>query len=216
MTMTYSESVSAVARSQARFEATLATLTDEQARELSALPGWTRGHVATHLCRNADALNRLAVGVLTAAPGVMYPGGTEARDAAIEEGADRPAALLAADAHFAGMRAVDSLRRLDELSRDNDGLLDTPLAWRRPVTARDLPVMRWNELEIHHLDLAAGYTAQDWPADFVTEALAAQLPLLSAAAPDLPVPDLPPAELLAWLFGRPPRAGLPAPPPWPF
>jgi maleylpyruvate isomerase len=34
--------------------ATAAALTDGQAREASLLPGWSRGHVLTHLARNAD------------------------------------------------------------------------------------------------------------------------------------------------------------------
>ena len=28
--------------------------------------------------------------------------------------------------------------------------------WRTPVTARELPILRWRELEIHHVDLATG------------------------------------------------------------
>ena len=34
-------------------------LTDDQAREPSLLPGWSRGHVLTHLARNADAMVNL-------------------------------------------------------------------------------------------------------------------------------------------------------------
>ena len=31
-------------------------LTEDQARGLSRLPGWTRGHLLTHIARNADGL----------------------------------------------------------------------------------------------------------------------------------------------------------------
>ena len=123
MTVDHGELLDLLGQSHARLEATMGGLTDEQAREPSLLPGWSRGHVATHLCRNADALRRLALGVLGGEQAEMYPGGPDARNAAIEEGADRPAALLAADHDFAGSRLLGILRLLPE------ELLDT----RRPV-----------------------------------------------------------------------------------
>ncbi len=208
--MTYADVVTAVAESHARVESAVADLTDQRAREASLLPGWSRGHVITHIARNADALNRFAIGVLTGVPGEMYPGGPDARNAAIEEGAGRPASLLAADLHFASSRAVDTLRNITE------DLLDTPIRWRKPITARDLPVLRWRELEIHHVDLAVGYAPISWPDPFVEETLETELPALAEFAPGVDVPDLPDAELLAWLVGRPTRDGLPELPSWPF
>ncbi|GAA4490700.1 maleylpyruvate isomerase family mycothiol-dependent enzyme [Rhodococcus olei] len=210
MTLSYTEVVDLVAQSQARVEATLATLTESQARGASALPGWSRGHVATHLARNADGLRRFTIGVAAGTPREMYPGGPDARAAAIEEGADRPVDLLTADVRFAGRRLVDDLRGLDA------DLLDTPVPWRKPVRARDLPVLRWRELEIHHVDLDLGYGCADWPAEFVESTLGSQLPELAAVAPEVEVPDLPRAELLSWLIGRPTRPGLPGLPGWPF
>ncbi|MFF0814592.1 maleylpyruvate isomerase family mycothiol-dependent enzyme [Rhodococcus sp. NPDC003318] len=210
MTLSYTEVVDRVAQSQARVEQTLDGLTEEQARGASALPGWTRGHVATHLARNADGLRRFVLGVRDGTPGQMYPGGPEARGAAIDEGADRPVGLLAADLAFAGRRLVDELRHIGA------DRLDSPVTWRKPVTARDIPTLRWRELEIHHLDLDAGYRCTDWPAEFVEFTLDSQLPELAAVAPDLVLPDLPRPELLAWLIGRPTRPGLPELPPWPF
>jgi maleylpyruvate isomerase len=53
----YTALLEEVAASQRALESTLETLTDQQAREPSRLPGWSRGHVVTHLARNADALN---------------------------------------------------------------------------------------------------------------------------------------------------------------
>jgi maleylpyruvate isomerase len=210
VTVDHDELLDQLGRSHARLNDTLAGLTDEQARQPSTLPGWSRGHVATHLCRNADAIRRLALGVLSGTPGEMYPGGQEARNSAIEEGADRPAALLAADHDFAGSRALATLRLIPA-----DGL-DTPVKWRRPIIARELPGLRWREVEIHHLDLGLDYTAADWPAQFVAATLATELPALHAAAPDVTVPDLPEHEVLAWLIGRPTRPDLPDLPSWPF
>lgn len=210
MTMAHDEALTELDESQRRVESTLASLTDAQARAASLLPGWTRGHLVSHLARNADALNRFAVGVLDGTPREMYPGGREARAAAIEEGADRPVALLAADFRFAGRRLLDSLRGI------GPDLLGTPVKWRKPVTARDIPLLRWHELEIHHLDLGLGYSCRDWPVSFVESTLESQLPELAVAAPDVTPPDLPRAELLAWLIGRPTRDGLPELPAWPF
>ncbi len=192
-------------------EASLEALTDGQTVEPSLMPGWSRGHVITHLARNSDGLNRFAIGVLTdeAVP-EMYPGGPVARAAAIEEGAGRPAELLAADFRFAGRRMLDSLRQISE------DRFETPVNYRKPVTARDIPVLRWRELEIHRVDLGLDYTAVDWPDVFVEHTLRTELPELRLFHPQVPVPDLPRAELLAWLVGRPTRDGLPPVPAWPF
>jgi maleylpyruvate isomerase len=140
----------------------------------------------------------------------MYPGGSDARNAAIEEGADRPVELLVADQNFAGSRLLEDLRRLP------GDALDTPVAWRKPITARDLASMRWKEIEIHHVDLGLRYTAADWPLEFVEATLSTELPALKETGVDVEVPDLPGPELLAWLIGRPTRDGLPAIPSWPF
>jgi maleylpyruvate isomerase len=210
MTLDHVEVLTQLRQSHARLEASLARLTEEQARGASRLPGWSRGHVVTHLCRNADALHRLAVGVVSGVAAEMYPGGPDARDAAIAEGADRPATLLVADHDFAGARLLADLRLLPS------ELLDTPVRWRRPITARDLATMRWREIEIHHLDLDLGYSAADWPPSFVEATLGTQLPELRKTGTDVEVPDLPSHELLAWLVGRPTRTGLPDIPTWPF
>ena len=44
----------AVRDASERVSVTIADLTDDGARGPSRLPGWTRGHVLTHLGRNAD------------------------------------------------------------------------------------------------------------------------------------------------------------------
>lgn len=210
--MNYDEAVQAVRKSQGALEESLDSLTDDQARGPSLLPGWSRGHLVTHLARNADGLNRLARGVLEGDETArMYPGGPDARNAAIEEGADRPAEMLIADAKFSGRRIMDSLEAMPA------ELLDTPVAWKRITEARFLPVLRWRELEIHRVDLGLGYTAADWPAEFVESTLAMELPALTAMDPEVAAPQgLTRNELLAWLIGRPTRAGLPELPAWPF
>ncbi|MGW6660148.1 maleylpyruvate isomerase family mycothiol-dependent enzyme [Rhodococcus sp. NPDC055024] len=210
VTPTYADLVAAVRESDVKAQALIGELTEKQAREPSGLPGWSRGHVVTHLSRNGDALGRFVAGVHSGESGEMYPGGPDARNAAIDEGADRPAELLALDYRFSGTRLVDALA---DLPTDR---LDTPVPWRKPVTAFDLPILRWNEIEIHLLDLDIGYTCHDWPAAFVEFTLASQLGALESAVPGVRVPSLSDAETLAWLVGRPTRVGLPTLPAWPF
>jgi maleylpyruvate isomerase len=214
--------------------ASVDALTDRQAGAASALPGWSRGHVITHLARSADVyrwLLRLArTGV---EPGPRADAATLGR--ALRVGAGRPAAELAADLRFSldGM-----LEAAAEMPPDRWPVLVSALAgWRHPAWFVLHRARR--ELETHHVDLAVGRTPADWPEDYVAWALDATLAAL--AARDFPLArveavDLdrvwqprsdgaavagPGHALLAWLSGRGEGAGLvtdaplPAPPPWP-
>ncbi|WBB64712.1 maleylpyruvate isomerase family mycothiol-dependent enzyme [Streptomyces sp. WMMC500] len=135
----------------------LDSLGDDAVRAPSALPGWTRGHVLTHLARNADAL----VNVLTGRP--MYPS-AEARDADIAAGAPRPLA-----------EQLDDVRATaDRLAKTAAGIPSDGWSARcelrggvTDVMAR-IPFRRLVEVELHHVDLAAGYTLDQLPEDFVT------------------------------------------------
>jgi maleylpyruvate isomerase len=86
---------------------TIGRLTDADVRQPSLLPGWTRGHVLTHLARGGNALRN----VLLDDP--AYPS-QDARDADIEAGAGRTIADLEADvrASAAAFRAA-ALTRTD-------------------------------------------------------------------------------------------------------
>ena len=75
----------------ARVLATAAGISDEQAREPSSLPGWSRGHVLTHLARNADGLRNLLIWARTGVVTPQYPS-FEVRNQEIEAGAGRPRA----------------------------------------------------------------------------------------------------------------------------
>lgn len=94
---------------------------------------------------------------------------------AIEAGARRQAAVIRADAG----RAVEEC--LTELRQYPDGLWDAPAVWlrggRRPV--RGAVASLRSELEYHHVDLAAGYAPDDWPA----ECVAAELRRVTALSP---------------------------------
>ena len=70
----------------ARLLATIDALTDDDAARPSLLPGWTVGHVLTHLARNADSHVRILTAAAAGASVEQYQGGGPARDAAIEDG----------------------------------------------------------------------------------------------------------------------------------
>ena len=148
-----------------RLLVTATGLDDAQAREPSRLPGWTRGHLLTHLARNADGYANLLRGARTGVETAMYGPGT-AREDDIEAGAGRPAAALAADVRESAAAFSEEAAAMPEE------------AWSRPVRARGgvFPASavlsgRLTEVEIHHVDLGAGHEPRRWIPEFVSEAL---------------------------------------------
>ena len=91
-----SDSLDRLTAATDRLLATAATLSDAQMREPSSLPGWTRGHVLTHIARNADGLGNLLIWARTGTETPMYPS-AQSRNDDIVAGAGLPAAGLAAD-----------------------------------------------------------------------------------------------------------------------
>ncbi len=73
-----------------------------------ALPRWTRGHVLTHIARNADSIARALSGALRGEIVQRYPDGPEGRAADIEAGAGRPVLEQLADVR-------ESADRLDRM-----------------------------------------------------------------------------------------------------
>jgi maleylpyruvate isomerase len=144
----------------------IAGLSDAAARSASPLPGWTRGHVLTHLARNAEGGARLLGWARTGVPSYEYES-VEARAAAIEQGAGRPAAVLIADVQ----------QSADEFFAATDGM--SAAAWQRTVRwttgheteAALIVPSRLGEVLIHHVDLDIGYRPSDWPAAFVSDLL---------------------------------------------
>ncbi len=196
-----------------------AAITDPQARAPSLLPGWSRGHVLTHIARNADGLRNLLVSARTGVETPQYPS-TQARDDGIEAGAGRPAAELAADiAESAGLFGAEA-ERLD--GQDWTVQVAAIRGYRHP--AWYTLWRRLSELEIHHVDLGLGYRVTDWPAEFASQCL--ERAVGDFARPDAPAAVLrseddgsehvigpegapatvtisgPTRELLAWLIGR--------------
>lgn len=140
-----------------------ARLGDADMRAPSLLPGWTRGHVLTHLARGGNALTNLLTWARTGVETPAYRS-QEAREADIEAGAGRPAAELVADVSesAAAFRAA-----VDALPEER---------WSFPVRAlagpefpaAQLLARRLTELVLHHTDLDIGYGPADWPHEFTT------------------------------------------------
>jgi maleylpyruvate isomerase len=130
-------------------------------------PGWTAGHVLTHLARNADGLRRSADGAQRGEDVPMYDS-AEARDRDIEAGAGRSLLDLVADVTGSARALAVTWAAMDEA------------AWARqmphhrlgPVPMTAGPTMRLGEVLIHHIDLAGPYGPADWPAAFVAALLA--------------------------------------------
>jgi maleylpyruvate isomerase len=201
-----------VEEAHARLVHAIATLDDESVRRPSLLPGWSVGHVLTHLARNADSHVRRAAAASAGELVDQYEGGTPGRAAEIEAGAGRPAHEIAEDVR-ATCAAVDHAWR--NLAVD---------AW--PGRSRDasgqvrrlfeLPSRRWQEVEVHLVDLGLGFTPLDWPETFVVEWLPRTRERLWAQLPDAARTfdfGTPTAEL-AWLYGRAAVDGLGAAPAW--
>jgi maleylpyruvate isomerase len=132
-------------------------VTDEQWRAPSRLPDWTRGHVATHIARHADALCRLAQWARTGERQDMYPS-PEHRASGIEAGAGRSGLELQIDLDTS---AGSLSSAFDELDAANawDAVVEMSRGLRVP--ARLLPLARLLEVAIHHVDLDIGYEISD-------------------------------------------------------
>ena len=199
--------------------AVISGLSDSAVRGPSLLPGWSRGHVLTHLARNAEGGVRLLGWARTGVPSYEYES-LEARAAAIEDGAGRLAVVL-----------IDDVRRAaDAFSAAAAGMPSE--AWDRKVrwtAGQESPASlivpsRWGEVLIHHVDLDIGYQPADWPSVFTGELLPFIVSDLSGrgamdavrlkatdAGRVFTIGEITPAsltiagpacELLAWLLGR--------------
>jgi maleylpyruvate isomerase len=144
---------SLVAHATQRLLGDTITVSDEQWRSPSRLPSWTRGHVATHLARNADAIRRLAEWARTGERQDMYSSADQ-RESEILEGAARSALDLQIDLDTSAGKLADAFEELDAASAW-DAVVELRGGMRVP--ARLLALSRLLEVVIHHVDLDLGY-----------------------------------------------------------
>ena len=93
---TLNEHVSGCAAAHQRLLGALENLTDGDCRQDSLLPNWSRGHVLTHLSRNADSHVNLLQAAVRGEVGNQYVS-VEQRNGDIESGATRSAEELVMD-----------------------------------------------------------------------------------------------------------------------
>jgi maleylpyruvate isomerase len=167
-------------------------LTDDLAAGPSKLPGWTRGHVLTHLARNADAHWAMTDGALDGRRVPMYEGGRPARNQAIEDGSGRRAAELADDVRKSATRLQSIWHGLAEPEWDLPSEPGGPGSGERPV--RENLVARWREVEVHHADLDLGNGSADWSPAYIDM----DLPRIVESMPDWATPDAP--RLISWFL----------------
>jgi maleylpyruvate isomerase len=225
-----------------RLRQTLATIRDKDIAQPSRLPGWTMGHVLTHLARNADGHCNMFAGAAIGEVFLQYPGGEKQRTDEIEAGARRRARDIVADVE-ATMAALEA--RWDDMTdemwtsgrcRSFGGEMDIAIQ----------PFRRWREVEIHHHDLGQAFTWRDWSDAYVARELETTiatlgsridgplalrstdsydvwtvLPALPEAARALPENSCsvievrgPRRQLLAWLVGRDGDLRYPPLQPW--
>lgn len=188
--------IAACSEAHARLLATISAVSDDQLRQPSLLPGWTRAHVLGHLVGNAESVTRR---LSAAAEGQLvdqYPGGIQGREQEIEDRSKLSAKRLIEDLRQSAA-AVDSLFTSYP---DN--------AWGNPIRAadgpdrpaRDVVFTRCCEVEIHHVDLQLGYQVQNWPTSLIERLLPETVANLADRTDA--------AGLLGWLLGRAPAPML--------
>jgi maleylpyruvate isomerase len=186
----------------------------------SRLPGWTVGHVLTHVARNADSFTNLLTWARTGVETPQYATPT-ARDEGIEAGHARPLA-----------EQLDDIRESHERFADAAAAMPAE-AWAfvLPSTGRSAAFQPWarlREVEVHHVDLGGAYTPEDWSDAFALRLLRE---IVAGAAPDAPALILrphgldqaitigsatastpavggPTRSIAAWLAGRADGTGL--------
>lgn len=128
-------------------------LSDGEWSAPSALPGWSRAHIAAHVSRGADALLLVVAAALRRQPAAAYPDQRE-RFAAIERDTERSGL-----AH-----QIDLDTSAGGLARTLDLVVDWTYPVRlagREMTLAQIPMARLQEVVLHHIDLDCGFGAAD-------------------------------------------------------
>jgi maleylpyruvate isomerase len=133
------------------------SVSDDEWRAPSRLPDWTRGHVATHIARHADAICRLTEWARTGDRQDMYAS-PEHRASDIEAGSGRSGLDLQIDLDTSAGNLSSAFEELDAADAW-DAVVEMRGGVRVP--ARLLPLARLLEVTIHHVDLDIGYEIND-------------------------------------------------------
>lgn len=163
-TRTLEETLAWAGDGAAHLRGLMSRMGDDAFAAPSALPGWSRAHVLSHIARNADGMINLLTWARTGVPTPAYAS-VDARNADIETGAARPPAEIRAD-------VIDSSDRLAAVVREMPAQ-----AWSATIRnvqgaeipATDIPWVRSREMWIHAVDLDVGASLADLPAPMLDE-----------------------------------------------
>jgi len=186
--------VEACHASHRKLLAGLVPLTDATFRVPSLLPRYSRGHVVTHLANKARAHALLFGGPAAGEIRHLHPDGYDP-DLAADAGAGRSAAELCSDLAQSFELLEAAWDALPDTMWDGQGIM-----MAGPRTMAEIVTHHLRNVEVHHVDLAIGYLASDWPSILVEGELAKRLHALPERAVH--------ADLLAWLLGRGPAPEL--------
>jgi maleylpyruvate isomerase len=212
-----------VAEGQRLAEHAAAGLNPAQLREPSRLATWSRGHVLSHLARNADALTNLLTWARTGVESRMYAS-PEEREDGIRAGAHRELPEQLADLTASGSRFLSAAHAVPEARRS----FSVVSGKGRQIAAHEVPWLRVREVWLHLVDLDAGYGIDILPAGVawtLTEDVTAWMTGRTAATVDLRVNGYGtvrlgagasadgiveggPQRIAGWLTGRTSLAGL--------
>ena len=211
---TLNEHVSGCAAAHQRLLGALENLTNDDCRQDSLLPNWRRGHVLTHLSRNADSHVNLLQAAVRGEVGNQYVS-VEQRNGDIESGATRSAEELVMDLRLSIYGLEAAWASANEKAWQGQGRT----LRGNVIEMSSLVFLRWREVEIHHADLNLGLSYDDLTPLYVRLELDQQIMLWRSRKPmgmtDLPeiAKKLSPSQRLAWLMGRVEVAGLAKPEP---
>ncbi|WP_151475371.1 maleylpyruvate isomerase family mycothiol-dependent enzyme [Streptomyces albicerus] len=219
MTVPVVRSLAWVEEGQLALRQAVDALPADAVAEPSALPGWTRGHLLTHLARNADALGNLLTWARTGIPTPMYAS-PDQRATDIEAGAGRPLVEQRSDVRESAARFAQAAEAL----ADDAWSATVTSGQGREIPASEVPWLRAREVWIHLVDLRVGIGMDVLPPDLawalvrdVAGWMSARLApdtgaeltadghgtvVLGTPSPSGGTVSGPPYALAAWLTGR--------------
>lgn len=206
------ELVELLDRATTRLLTTVDALAPEQVKADSLLPGWSRGHLLTHLAGNAEGLTRLILGAATGHALAMYAS-LDNRNGDIETGALREPSVIVAHLHLATATLDAAVSSISDWT--------APVVFSTVSGPTEKPLtevlsMRLREVAIHHVDLGAGHDFESEDEEVLDELIANAIQRISAHSDArIDLVDLPAPAMLGWLTGRSAaRPDLPKLPAW--
>lgn len=161
----------------------------------SKLPGWSVGHVLTHLASNADAHAQRLEGALKGEDVPKYANGAEQRRQEIEVGARNAASEILADLESSVRRLDGLLEQSEQAHWPNVGFMGGG-----HYGVGGCPAHRLREVQMHLVDLGLGYSPSQWPEEYATW----DLGNLLATVPERLASSEARTMMVAWLAGRGP------------